>query len=119
VDPQPYGEDLAVFDFIEPGREMVYTAWTSGDDWAARAHVSEDGAEGVVVRRIDTFRRLTAEGSEQVRHGTESHRVRVLQPEYVLGVLDSQGFDSSLARAYGAFRLPDRRVAAFATKRGT
>ncbi len=100
---------LLVFDALVASRErgMAYSLWRSGEDWAIGVEVSEDETRSVLRREITTFVRA----GRGWRRSKETHRLRVLDRDAVLGSLRRAGFAASSSPRLGAFRLPPRRVA--------
>lgn len=105
---------LLVFDLIEAGTPVLDArAWKAGPDWAVLAESHEDVEMRRLTRTIETFRDV-AGGS--YRRRSEVHHVRIFDRLAVLSWLEHAGFGVETAVAYGAFELPRRRVAFYATR---
>ncbi len=110
----PPGGQL-IFDVIGLGEPSLSgRTWTTGDDWAVVVETSENQAERILVRNIETFRRA----GKLYRRGRETHTVRLFDVRSLCDQLASCGFVTETARSYGAQQLPFRRHAFFATRTG-
>ena len=108
------GGGMLIFDVIELGEPRLSArTWRSGDDWAVLVNTSEEQNSRILVREIETFRKV----GEDYRRGRELHRVRLFDGTEVCGWLETVGFRVRRALAYGEFRLPPRRRAFFCTRR--
>jgi SAM-dependent methyltransferase len=108
------GGGMLIFDVIELGEPALSArTWRSGDDWAVLVNTSEEQNSRILVREIETFRKV----GEDYRRGRELHRVRLFDSTEVCGWLETVGFSVRRALAYGEFRLPPRRRAFFCTRR--
>jgi len=109
----PFG-GMLIFDIIELGEPSLEGRfWKTGDDWAVLAETQEDQSARVLVRNIETFRKI----GDSYRRGREVHRVRLFDSGEVCRWLDAAGFDVTTAQSYGEFRLPPRRRAFFSVRR--
>jgi SAM-dependent methyltransferase len=105
---------LLIFDLIEAG-EPVLTGrpWSSGDNWAVFADITEDTGARMLTRNIETF--VKADGL--YRRGREIHTLRIFDTIQICGLLNACGFATELGTAYGSQRLGPRRRAFFCTRR--
>ena len=105
---------MLIFDVIERGEPPLSArTWRSGDDWAVLVSTSEQQNSRILVREIETFRKV----GEDYRRGREVHRVRLFDSAEVCWWLETVGFSVRSAPGYGEFRLPPRRRAFFCTRR--
>jgi SAM-dependent methyltransferase len=105
---------MPIFDVIETGQpSLAGRSWSSGEDWAVLVQTSEDQATRVLVRTIETFRRV----DHLYRRGCEIHHVHLFESGQLSRRLAECGFAIQSARAYGAQPLADRRRAFFCTRR--
>ena len=103
---------MLIFDVIEAGEpSLAGRFWTSSEDWVVLAETAEDQQARMLVRRIETFRRV----GETYRRGREEHRVRLFDAGELEAWLAECGFSTATAQAYGEQKLPPRRRAFFAT----
>jgi SAM-dependent methyltransferase len=106
---------LLVLDLIETGSPALDArAWKAGPNWAVLAESHEDVDNRRLTRQIVTFRDV---GDGSYRRRTETHHVRIFDRAAVASWLAEAGFDVETTSSYGAFELPRRRVAFFATRR--
>jgi len=104
---------LLIFDAITPGEpSLAGRTWASGKDWVVLVETTENQAERTLIRNIETFRRV----GKVYRRSREVHRVRLFDTKWLCDQLASYGFAIETARSYGAYKLPPRRHAFFATK---
>lgn len=104
---------MLIFDLIELGEpSLAGRFWSMGEDWAVLVETTEDQAERILVRHIESFRRV----GELYTRDREVHRVRLFDTSEVCARLVSHGFTARTARAYGEQALPPRRRAFFATR---
>lgn len=104
---------LLIFDVIEAGEPSLSGRnWRAGDDWAVLVDADENQGARLLVRKIETFRRI----GNLYRRGREVHKVRLFETETLLGQLASAGFATETAQSYGAQPLPPRRRAFFSTR---
>lgn len=108
---------LFVFDFIEPGASLEGSRWAAGEDWAVRSVTTEEASGRAIGREITTFRRADYPAADLAWMSAERHALAVWGHDEVTALLTDAGFDVELEHAYGDHRLPERRVAAFATRR--
>jgi SAM-dependent methyltransferase len=105
---------LMVFDLIETGDEpLTGRAWKAGPDWAVLSASEEDAELQQLTRNIETFRHV---GDGSYRRASEVHHVRLFERRAVSSWLEQAGFEVEIATTYGAFALPRRRVAFYATR---
>lgn len=102
-----------LFDLAGPGRVAgggPARSWSAVPDWAVMMEAEEvaDGAgRAELTRRITTFRRVDG----LYRRADETHRLRLLSPSVVLGMLRSSGFRARVLRGYdGVPFAPAHRV---------
>lgn len=90
---------LFLFDVATTGRagEGPTRAERTGRDWRVEARAEE--ADGWLTRTIDTWRRV---GGDE-RHHREVHRLRLLEPEWVLARLAEAGFEAEALGGYDDF----------------
>ncbi len=105
---------IFAFDMIvEPENEaMQYRTWNKGADWTVLTEVSETPSKNELIREITIFRKM----SEQYRRTGETHRVRTLNREKIIRLLEKNGFAVSTSVSYGNYPLAPRRLAFVATK---
>jgi SAM-dependent methyltransferase len=104
---------MLVFDVIGLGQpSLVGRNWKSGDDWAVLTETTESQDERILVRNIETFRRV----GDLFRRSREIHKVRLFEINELCDELASLGFTTEIAQCYGAHPLPPRRHALFATR---
>jgi SAM-dependent methyltransferase len=108
------GGGMLIFDVVELGEPPLSArTWRSGGDWAVLVNTSEEQDSRMLVREIETFRKV----GENYRRGRELHRVRLFDGAQVCAWLETEGFSVRTALGYGEFRLPRRRRAFFCTRR--
>ncbi len=90
---------LLVFDVAEPGRVPGGSSrtWTEGEDWAVLVNAEEDWQQGLLTRRITSFRKV----GELYRRDHEVHRLRLLPRALVLFWLEEIGFQVQTLASYG------------------
>ena len=96
---------LLLFDVAEPGRIPVcgsQQAHTQGEDWAVLMTAEEDRTNGLLTRRITTFRKV----GELYRRDQEIHQLRLITRTKVLEYLSVLGFEVHILDSYGQLRLP-------------
>ena len=96
---------LLLFDVAEPGRVPVsgsQQAHTQGEDWAVLMTAEEDRKNGLLTRRITTFRKV----GELYRRDQEIHQLRLIRRTKVLEYLSVLGFEVRILDSYGELRLP-------------
>jgi SAM-dependent methyltransferase len=104
---------MLIFDAIELGEpSLAGPSWYSGEDWAVYIETTESISERILVRKIETFRRI----GEYYRRGSEVHRVRLFDTQALCEELASCGFAVETARSYGDQQLAPRRRAFIATR---
>ena len=104
---------MFIFDVIERGEpSLAGRLWSSGEDWAVLVDTNEDQDSGMLVRNIETFRRV----DHMYRRGHEIHRVRLFDTRILGSQLDACGFATRTAQTYGTQRLGPRRRAFFSTR---
>jgi SAM-dependent methyltransferase len=104
-----------VFDLVEPGElgaAGTARVFVQDGDWLVAVEKAEDGARGILTRRIVTFRRL----GRRYRRSEELHRLRLHRAADVLRDLRAAGFRARAIRRYGALRLATARVGFVARK---
>jgi SAM-dependent methyltransferase len=105
---------LLLFDFMESARRRTYRVKTRGGrGWAIAVRADVDRAGRVLTRRMITVRRL----QRHFRSSREVHRVRVYSRRAIAGALTRAGFDATMSRSYGRYRLLPGDVAVVARKR--
>jgi SAM-dependent methyltransferase len=104
---------MLIFDVIELGEpSLAGRFWASGDDWAVLVKTTEDQGSRILVRNIETFRRV----GETYRRGREVHCVRLFDTSTLCGCLAASGFTAETAQYYGSQPLLPRRRAFFAIR---
>ena len=99
---------MFLFDLIVEGTPSLDSrGWRSGDDWAILFETAERAGEGWLTRDVQTFRQV----GHAYRRASERHEVRVFRSELVAAWLQTAGFATALAPAYGQCRLARRRIA--------
>jgi hypothetical protein len=96
---------LLLFDVAEPGRVPVsgsQQAHTQGEDWAVLMTAEEDRKNGLLTRRITTFRKV----GELYRRDQEIHQLRLIRRTKILEYLSVLGFEVRILDSYGELRLP-------------
>jgi SAM-dependent methyltransferase len=96
---------LLLFDVAEPGRTPVsgsQQAHTQGEDWAILMTAEEDRTNGLLTRRITTFRKVGA----LYRRDQEIHQLRLITRTKVLEYLSVLGFEVDILGSYGQLRFP-------------
>ncbi len=86
---------VLLFDVATPGRaaDGPIKAQRSGPGWRVEATATEH--DGVLTRTIDTWRTTGVE-----RHSREVHRLRLLDPEWILQALAHAGFEAQWLAGY-------------------
>ena len=106
---------LLIFDMIELGEPSLSgRSWSLGDDWAVLVETAENQSKRILVREIETFRRI----GEFYRRGREVHKVRLFDTNALCAELSSCGFTVKTAKSYGGQPLPPRRRVFIATRNG-
>jgi hypothetical protein len=104
---------LFIFDVIELGKPVLTgRSWYSGKDWAVLVQTTENQAERILLREIETFRRVGA----NYRRGREEHKVCLFDRQTLSGELSRSGFAVQTMTSYGEQPLPARRRAFVATR---
>ena len=104
---------MLIFDIIELGEPaLAGRFWSSGDDWAVLGDTKEDQDSQMLVRNIETFRRV----GQFYRRGREVHRVRLFDTRTLRTQLAACGFAVETATAYGTQCLGPRRRAFLCTR---
>jgi len=96
---------LLLFDIAEPGRvpgSGLQQAHTQGEDWAVLMTAEEDRTNGLLTRRITTFRKV----GELYRRDQEIHQLRLITRAKVLEQLSLLGFKVAILDSYGERRFP-------------
>lgn len=96
---------LLLFDVAEPGRipdSGSHQAHTQGEDWAVLMTAEEDRTNGLLTRRITTFRKV----GELYRRDQEIHQLRLITRTKVLEHLGVLGFEVRILDSYGQLRFP-------------
>lgn len=106
---------LLVFDVAVRGRARpsgVTRASREGPDWAVMAASEVDATGRMLTRRITSFVR---EGA-LYRRDSETHRLELEDPDWVLASLRAAGFEARTLASYGTEALPAGVVAFLARK---
>ncbi|CAA9459190.1 MAG: hypothetical protein AVDCRST_MAG25-590 [uncultured Rubrobacteraceae bacterium] len=104
---------VLLFDFAGPGRAPGPTkSHAEGDGWAVLATAEEDPEQGILTRRITTFRKV----GEAYRRDEEVHRLRILDPKPMIEELRGLGFRVRVLEGYGGLRFPPGLVGLLARK---
>jgi SAM-dependent methyltransferase len=96
---------LLLFDVAEPGRipgSGSQQAHTQGEDWAVLMSAEEDRTNGLLTRRITTYRKV----GELYRRDQEIHQLRLIRRTKVLEYLSTLGFEAHILDSYGQLRFP-------------
>ena len=96
---------LLLFDVAESGRSPdsgSQQAHTRGEDWTVLMTAEEDLTNGLLTRRITTFRKI----GELYRRDQEIHQLRLITRTKVLEYLSVLGFEAHILDSYGQLRLP-------------
>ena len=99
-----------VFDVLGPGQVPPGTTargFRIGEDWAALSEREEDAEQGIMARRIVSFRKV----GEHYRRDDEVHRVRLYDPSELSAALGEAGFQVRTMRAYGDYPLGENHTA--------
>ncbi len=107
---------VLVTDVAGPGRlpgPGVHKSFAEGPGWAALVAAEEDPGQGVLTRRITTFRELEA---GLYRRDQEIHRLQLLATPEVESWLREAGFRVRVVDGYGSVRLPAGLVGYWARK---
>jgi SAM-dependent methyltransferase len=104
-----------LFDVAGPGRSQAGRSYATGADWAVLVETIVDSDTSMLTREITTFRKT----GELFRRDSETHRLALLDPAYVLSELRDAGFDVQTMAAYGSLTLPDGLTAFHARKPST
>ena len=105
---------ILLFDVAEPGRAPggASKAHAEGEDWAVLSAAEEDPRQGLLTRRITSFRKL----GELYRRSHEVHRLRLLPRAQVLSWLREIGFEARTLDAYGSMPFGPGQVGFLARK---
>jgi SAM-dependent methyltransferase len=106
---------LLLFDAAEPGRVPgpgAQLAHTEGEDWAVLMSAEEDRTNGLLTRRITTFRKV----GELYRRDQENHRLRLVLRSELLEQLGRLGFEVDVLDGYGQLRFSPRHAGFLAHK---
>jgi SAM-dependent methyltransferase len=91
-----------IFDFIESARRRTFRGHSfAGADWALVASAAADRSGRRITRTITTFRKI---GSDY-RQTQETHRVRIYSRRDIGRALSTAGFEFTMRRSMGAYRL--------------
>jgi len=107
---------MLAFDLLEPGQTapgQVRQGWSSGPDWAVLFEVEERPAEGLLERRITSFRQQ----GDLHRRTQETHRQRLFGRSRVLEALAAAGFRARAVRGFGDLRFGRAHAGFLAFKR--
>ncbi len=105
---------LLVLDVAEPGRVPGGTSktYTEGDGWAVLVTAEEDQRQGMLTRRITSFRKV----GELYRRDQEVHRLRLLPRSQLVSWLQEIGFQVQTLDAYGPVPFAPGHVGLLARK---
>jgi SAM-dependent methyltransferase len=92
---------VLLFDAAGPER-TTGRQFREGDGWAVLVDATTDRKRTTLTRRIVSFRRV----GQTYRRDEEVHRLRLLPPDEVMGLLRGAGFGARVLSAYGEFRFP-------------
>lgn len=104
-----------IFDLAEPGQVPEGTTtkgFTEGEDWLVLVAKQEDYPQGILTRRIITFRQV----GENYRRDDEVHYQRLYEATDVAAKLQQVGFQVQIIRSYGQYNLPKAHAAFIARK---
>ena len=104
---------IFVFDLAAPGRGSGPSRrHFKGDDWAIIVEYGEDPRQGILTRRITTFR----ETGQSYRRGEEIHQLNLYDPPSAVAALRQAGFKVRRLRDYGGIPFP-KGLSAFVARR--
>ncbi|MDJ0619066.1 MAG: class I SAM-dependent methyltransferase [Calothrix sp. MO_192.B10] len=105
-----------IFDIAEPGQVTngKTQSFTAGEDWIVVVEKEEDIKQGILTRRIITFRQV----GEQYRRDDETHHLRLYPATEMEKQLRQVGFQVETRDNYGNFHLPKAHRAFIARKPG-
>jgi len=104
---------LFLFDFIESGMRRTYPPRTiAGDGWSLVARAGLNASRRILTRHIETRREV----GRAHRRTRETHRVRIYTRGEIANALAAAGFEFTMRRAYGRYRLLPGDVAVIARK---
>ncbi|NEP01606.1 MAG: class I SAM-dependent methyltransferase [Symploca sp. SIO2E9] len=104
-----------VFDILEPGQfiqETTKKGFTQGDDWIVLVDKEENQQQGILTRRIITFRKV----GEYYRRDDEVHQQQLYKATDVAQELDQVGFQVQIKHSYGRYNLSPAHAVLIARK---
>jgi len=110
---------IFIFDFLTPGilgdrdsdcRIVRHNEWIMGVEY------HEDKSDHTLIRDITLFRKI---GDGLYRQSQEIHRVKLIEPEYIVKSLKSIGFRVEMVDNYDGRALRDKHIAMIAHKTST
>jgi SAM-dependent methyltransferase len=101
--------DVALVGRIPEGRRRTYS---EGPDWACLVEGCEDSRKRTLTRQITSFRQI----GDHYQRDSETHRLRLYEPEELLEPLRKLGFRVRTLRGYGEFEFPPGYLGFLCTK---
>lgn len=108
---------IFIFDILEAEAEQVIPkttkkGFTQGGDWIVLVEKEEDQQQGILTRRIITFRKV----GEYYRRDDEVHQQRLYKATDIAQGLEQVGFQVQIMHSYGQYNLPKAHAAFVARK---
>jgi SAM-dependent methyltransferase len=106
---------LLIFDMAGPARAPAISpqrTFMEGPDWAVLVETEADDASCLLTRRITSFRKQ----GNLYRRNVEIHKLQLVDPADILGLLQRVGFSVQTLDSYGAQPLPQGLVGFLACK---
>jgi SAM-dependent methyltransferase len=105
-------DGVFVFDFIESAERRTFEGRSlAGADWALVASATASRSGRTLTRRMVTFRK----SGGAYRRSQETHRVRIYSRDGIARALAAAGFQFTMRRSIGRYRLMTGDVAVIAT----
>ncbi|NEO32487.1 MAG: class I SAM-dependent methyltransferase [Symploca sp. SIO3C6] len=104
-----------VFDILEKRKNIQKTTtkgFTQGENWVVLFDKEEDQQQGILTRRITTFRKV----GEYYRRDDEVHQQRLYKATTLAQELEKVGFQVQIRHSYGQYNLPPAHAAFIARK---
>ncbi|NER32335.1 MAG: class I SAM-dependent methyltransferase, partial [Symploca sp. SIO1C4] len=99
-----------VFDILEKRKNIQKTTtkgFTQGENWVVLFDKEEDQQQGILTRRITTFRKV----GEYYRRDDEVHQQRLYKATTLAQELEKVGFQVQIRHSYGQYNLPPAHAA--------
>ncbi|MEH2064141.1 MAG: class I SAM-dependent methyltransferase [Nostoc sp.] len=106
---------VLIFDIAEPGQiaqGITTKGFNEGDDWIVLVEKNEEQKQGILTRRIITFRKV----GEYYRRDHEVHYQQLYEATDIAQKLRKIGFQVEIVRSYGEYNLPKAHAAFIARK---